>query len=90
MSVYTPLTWIDEQPPAINQSNLNHVEDGIESAHDEIQDIVAGTTIIPAVYIADHTSNVWWANETDAGGFQMWVDETDPLNKIAHFRVGTN
>lgn len=29
---YTKTTWVNGQPPALNATNLNHIEDGIEAA----------------------------------------------------------
>jgi hypothetical protein len=31
---YTKTTWRDNQSPAINADNLNHIEQGIYDAHD--------------------------------------------------------
>lgn len=33
---YTPTQWKDEQPPAINATNLNKIEQGIKAAHDDL------------------------------------------------------
>ena len=33
---YTKTTWRNNQAPAINADNLNHMEQGIESAHNQI------------------------------------------------------
>ncbi len=36
MSVYIPTEWKNGQEPAINAVNLNHMEGGIRSAHEDI------------------------------------------------------
>jgi len=33
---YTPTTWVDDGVPAINDTNLNKMETGIDEAHDHI------------------------------------------------------
>ena len=39
---YTPTTWIDGQLPALNDTNLNKIEQGIADAHtqDAAQDVL--------------------------------------------------
>lgn len=39
---YTPLVWVDDGPPAISASNLNHLEGGVEDAHERITAIGSG------------------------------------------------
>lgn len=37
MTTYTKTTWVNGQAPAINDSNLNKIETGIETSHTELQ-----------------------------------------------------
>lgn len=39
---YTPLAWVDDTAPAISASNLNHLEGGVEDAHERITAIGSG------------------------------------------------
>lgn len=36
MTIYNPIGWVNDSPPPINASNLNHMDAGIVSAHVEI------------------------------------------------------
>lgn len=74
MSVYVPTEWVNDQVPAINATNLNHIEEGIKTAHEEIESIVDGSTII----------KVPPASETELGGVRLWVDDSDPGNIIGY------
>ncbi len=54
MSVYVPTAWKNDDVPAINAVNLNHIENGIYEAHVEIEanaqainDIVGEILVIP-------------------------------------------
>lgn len=40
-SAYTPTTWIDDAAPPISAANLNHMEGGIEDAHERLDVINA-------------------------------------------------
>ena len=55
MSTYIPSKWQNNQAPAINDVNLDHMEAGIESAHVEIEDrvitkaVAQGEAVIPKI-----------------------------------------
>lgn len=34
--VYSPTSWVNDEAPAINSSNLQHIETGIDEAHDHM------------------------------------------------------
>jgi hypothetical protein len=54
---YSKTTWVNNQAPAINATNLNKVEAGIEDAHDDIATINALDQIAnaPQAAVADAT-----------------------------------
>lgn len=37
---YTPTTWVNGQPPALNAENLNKIEQGIVGAHQGLEEEV--------------------------------------------------
>jgi len=78
MSTYIPTDWRNNQEPYINETNLNHLEAGVESAHVEIEEIVSGAVTV------GHAATVDKATQTHVGGALIWVDTTDPLNPIGH------
>jgi len=77
MSVYVPTEWRNGQDPYINAFNLNHIEHGIESAHEEIEDIIDGTTPVARSSLSDRAITVDRATETHMGGVRLWVNGTD-------------
>ena len=84
MGTYIPSTWINNQIPAINATNLNNIEGGVDSAHSELNDIVSGATAVGKATNAEHAVTVDTATQTTVGGAKIWVDTTDPLNIIGH------
>ena len=84
MSTYIPTAWKNGQEPYINAFNLNHLERGIESAHEEIEELVDGTVKVKAAERADSAVTVDVATQTTVGGAKIWVDETDPDNIIGY------
>jgi len=84
MSTYVPSTWVNNQIPALNATNLNHLEGGVQSAHNEIEDLTTGATKAGHAVTADHAVTVDKATQTTVGGVKVWVDTTDPLNIIGH------
>jgi len=84
MSTYVPTEWKNGQDPFINAFNLNHLERGIESAHEEIEEIVDGTVVVAKATLADKATTVEVATQTTIGGAKIWVDETDPNNIIGY------
>lgn len=87
MSIYVPSIWVNNQIPAINATNLNHLEGGVQSAHLEIEDIVDGTTKVGKCVEADRAITVDLATQFTIGGAKIWVDETNPSNIIGHIDV---
>ena len=90
MSVYNPNTWVNNQQPALNATNLNHLEAGVESAHIELEALVSGVSVVgdpikvAAATQADHAVSVDKATQNTIGGVKVWVDDTDPLNIIGY------
>ena len=41
---YQPINWVNGQAPALNATNLNHMDEGIETAVEEINNIQASLT----------------------------------------------
>lgn len=54
---YTPTQWKDEQPPAINATNLNKIEQGIKDAHDALLNLPPPGSII--AYGGDAPPDGW-------------------------------
>lgn len=46
MTTYTKTTWLDNNPPDIDDTNLNKIEQGIYDAHVEIGDLTSLTTTV--------------------------------------------
>lgn len=65
MTGYTPKTWVNDGAPAISAANLQIMDDGIEDAHDEIQDNVDSITLIENDI--DYPSTVKQKAITDTG-----------------------
>lgn len=83
MSVYTPTQWKNGQEPYINAFNLNHLEAGVQDAHEEIEDIIDGTTPVANAIRADSARTVDGATETHMGGARIWVTTGDnPIGYI--------
>jgi len=74
MATYVPTQWYNNELPAINATNLNHIEEGIVGAYDEIDKLISGET---PVSIAP-------ASATVLGGVKLWVDSTNPSNIIGY------
>ena len=74
---YTKTTWRNNQAPAINADNLNHMEQGIESAHNQIDvntsNIESLTTQVQnnATNIASEIS----ARQTTDSSLQSQIDQ---------------
>ena len=58
MTDYAPTTFVDSSTPAINETNLNHLEGGIEDAYDELT--VAELPIGVAIPYAGATAPTGW------------------------------
>ncbi len=79
-----PTVWVNNTSPSLNARNLNHLEAGIQAAHNEIDDLVTGATSVGHTTTSDRAVTVDTATETEVGGAKIWVDETDPANIIGH------
>jgi microcystin-dependent protein len=44
---YTKTLWIDDQAPAIDATNLNHIEEGIASATMAVDNVLTGSVVVP-------------------------------------------
>lgn len=79
MSVYIPTVWKNGAPPAINGANLNKMEAGVQSAHTEIDNIVAGVTPVLTATNATNATNVTGqiplSSATKVGGAKMSVTD---------------
>ena len=84
MSVYVPTQWRNGQDPFINAFNLNHIESGITAAHDEIEELVTGSTKAGHAVTSDHATTVDVATQTTVGGAKIWVDDSDASNIIGY------
>jgi hypothetical protein len=82
MSVYVPTAWRNGRDPYINAFNLNHMEFGIESAHEEIEDIIDGTTPVARASLSDRAITVDRATQTHVGGVRCWVDSSNKIGYI--------
>jgi len=88
MSTYIPIEWKNGQAPYINAFNLNHIDAGIKSAHEEIDEILEDpatdrVTVKKAV-VSETTETIPKATQTVIGGAKVWVDDTDPANVIGY------
>jgi len=82
MSTYIPSVWKNNVDPALNPTNLNHLEAGTESAHEEIEDMVSGATPVGKASVATIATSVDKATRLNLGGILMWVDTSNPDNPI--------
>ena len=84
MSNYTPTVWKNNQVPALNANNLNHLEAGIQQAHVDTSELITGAAKAGRSVIADRAITVDKATQTVVGGMKIWVDQTDPANIIGY------
>ncbi|RLB70428.1 MAG: hypothetical protein DRH03_07130 [Deltaproteobacteria bacterium] len=71
MSTYKPTGWVNNTEPAIDESNLNHAEIGVEDAHDEIEDIAIGTTSVALANEANKVRFIPAATKNIIGGIKI-------------------
>ena len=76
MSTYIPTVWKNNIDPSINATSLNHLEAGVTTAHNEIQDMIVGTTPVGQATNALVAQSVDAASRLNVGGITMWVDTT--------------
>jgi len=74
MSNYLPTIWKNNVNPALNATNLNHLEAGVKNAHDEIEDMITGATPVGHATQALVARSVDPATRLTVGGVYMWVD----------------
>ena len=79
MSRYIPTVWKNNIDPSINATNLNHLENGVKTAHDEIDDMIDGTTPVGQATNALVAQSVDAASRLNLGGVFMWVDTTGTI-----------
>jgi len=87
MSTYIPTVWKNSTTPAINATNLNHLEAGVTHAHEEIEDMVSGVTPVGHSTTALVAKSVDAASRLNLGGILMWVDISDPSNPVGHIEA---
>lgn len=79
---YTKTLWVDDQAPAIDAINLNHIENGIYNADKAITDIVTGVTTVSKATTAVTAGTL--TNPpvvVPVGGIIMWSTSTSiPAN----------
>ncbi len=71
MAVYRKTEWVNGNPPPINDKNLNHAEEGTESASTDIRNIGLGSTVIAEAEVCGTADFVAHATETVVGGVKM-------------------
>jgi hypothetical protein len=103
--VYTPTVWVNDIPPAINATNLNKIETGIDEAHDHMaldhefskQQVVTVaksggdfTTIQGAIdSIDDATANKRYAIHVHSGNYAETVTMKDYVDIIGSGRTNS-
>ena len=87
MSTYIPTVWVNNTTPSINATNLNHLETGVLFAHDEIEDMVDGTTPVGHATTATVALSVEAASRLKLGGVMMWVDTVNPDSPVGYIEV---
>ncbi len=87
MSNYIPTVWNNNTTPSINAENLNHLEAGVDSAHEEIEDIITGVTPAGKAVSAIQADTIEAASRINVGGILMWVDISDASNPIGYIEV---
>lgn len=83
MATYVKTTWIDDQAPAIDAVNLNHIEDGIYGNSIDIGNIIGGTTVVGKASTADAlTVPIVVPVASPVGGIIMWGGTTVPTKHL--------
>jgi hypothetical protein len=63
---YTKTTWVNGESPAVNASNLNNIETGIDEAHQKVL-IDKDITLSSTSWVDDTgTSGYWYCEITDS------------------------
>lgn len=78
---YVKTVWIDDQAPAIDSINLNHIEQGIYDSHELIDDIIDGTIVVARATTATTAENLTTPIVVaPIGSIIMWGASTIPAN----------
>ena len=67
---YTKTTWINGSPPALNSTNLNHIEQGIKDAHDlvtALQNAVGSPLVASTVAEMTDTTHIYVYTGSETG-----------------------
>lgn len=65
---YTKTVWVNGDEPPINADNLNHIENGIEAAHQDISDLNSAIGDLDDLETTDNSSLVAAINEAAQSG----------------------
>jgi len=85
MSIYQPTEWVNDNPPPLNEDNLNHAEQGAEDAHLEIDEIGFGNTTVAHATTCGTATYVAGASETVVGAVRAWVTEDSKTGELIGF-----
>jgi microcystin-dependent protein len=78
---YTKTLWINDQAPAIDATNLNHIEDGIYNNYIAITDIMSGiSTVANSTHAVTADSLTTPIVSSPLGAIIMWGCTTIPAN----------
>ncbi len=75
MSVYEPTTWVNDNPPPLNEDNLNHAEQGTTDASTDLRDIGLGSTVVANAEVCGTSDFTATASETVVGGIKAYLSE---------------
>ncbi len=84
---YTKTTWEDDTTPAINATNLNKMEDGIEDAHKEYASFYLTTGGLTSVSSTALTVVVNATSLSSSGSIFVLASNTVTVNKTADFEI---
>lgn len=78
---YVKTLWIDDQAPAIDAINLNHIEDGIANVDTAISNILVGTSVVANATHAITADNLTTPIVVSPiGAIIMWGSTTIPTH----------
>ena len=72
---YNKTTWVNNQAPALDADHLNHIEQGIKDAHEELEE-KADVADIPTK-VSDLTNDAGYQNAAQVAAA---VEESEPLD----------
>ena len=73
MSKYLPTEWVDDNPPPLNEDNLNKAEAGTRVLHEDIEAVVVGTQSVAKAESCDLATYTKPSSETVIGAIKAWV-----------------